>query len=579
MAEGQGNYWIATKQAHLTRRRLIALSAAGSAALAGGPLLACSSHAKQSSGAGSSSSQSTQSSAGTPQPGGLFTVAFTLNGLLDTHKSSNDHTVIAPVLSRLFRFKTGPDPKEGTNHDLENDLAVSIESPDAITWTAKLRPDAKWHNIAPVNGRLVEAEDVKATFTRALDPSIGNPNRGTIGMIDPNQIQTPDKQTVVFKLTYPYSPFSKLMASPATSWIIPREALAGAYDLSKTLIGSGPFILDSVQPDVAYNYKKNPDWFDKPKPYVDGVKIAIIPDTHTQEAQFAAGNLDVLSAPIIDLDAIKQQNPKAQIIQTQSATPSPLYPQEGDSTGPFYDVRVRRAVSMLIDRDALNKALLNSMGIRVAFVPTYLGKWALLTTDLPKETQAWYSYDPQQAKQLLAAAGQSNLTIRLGYVVAGPFSTAAYTNLAETLNGMMNQGGIKCSLFTQDYNTQYIGGGHGSRQGFFDRDSMILAGVGSVTDADSAIFDNFSSKSTSNGDHLSDATLDAMIDKERQLVNEDERLKACLDIERYVADKVYVIPTLGTNGWLFLNPRVQNYQYSASQGTGTETYAKVWLSK
>jgi peptide/nickel transport system substrate-binding protein len=420
---------------------------------------------------------------------------------------------------------------------------------------------------------------VKATFVRALDPAIGNPNRGSISMIDPNQIQTPDKQTVVFKLSYPYGPFPNLMASPAASWIIPREGAAGAYDMSKTLIGSGPFMLDSVQPDVAYTYKRFPDWFGKPMPYVDGMKIAIIPDTHTQEAQFAAGNLDVLTAPIVDLDAIKQQNPKAQLIQAPSATPSPLYPQEGDPTGPFYDVRIRRAVSMLVDRDALNKALFNGLGVLPLFVPLYMGKWALLVSDLPKDSQQWYQYNPQAAKQLLTAAGQPNLAIRLGYVVNGPFSTAAYTKLAETLNGMMNQGGVKCALFTQDYNTQYIGGGHGSRQGFFDKDEMILAGVGSVTDADSALFDNFSSKSTSNGDHLSDPTLDAMIDKERALVNADQRLQACLDIERYLGDKVYTIPTMGNNSYVFVNPRVQNFQFTSSQGAGTESYAKLWLAK
>ncbi|HTE85546.1 MAG TPA: ABC transporter substrate-binding protein, partial [Dehalococcoidia bacterium] len=424
-----------------------------------------------------------------------------------------------------------------------------------------------------------EAEDIKATFSRAVDPATASPNRGALSFIDPAQIGTPDKSTVVFKLNYAYAPFAKALASPVTSWIFPREVLAGGYDPAKTIIGSGPFMLDSVQPDVAYNYKKNPDWFSKPEPHVDGVRIAIIPDTHTQEAQFAAGNLDVLSAPIVDLDAIRQQNPKAQSFQTPNATPSPIYPQEGDPTGPFYDIRVRRAVSMLIDRDALNKALLNGQGVGVAFVPLYMGKWAMLIGDLPKDTQQWYQYNPSEAKKLLDAAGYSNLAIKLAYVTNGPFSTAAYNKLAETLNGMLNQGGIRSSLITQDYNTQYIGGGHGSRQGYFDKDILILAGVGAITDADAALFDNFSSKSTSNGDHLSDPALDAMLDKERVAVKEDDRLKIVQDIERYIADKVYVIPTLGTNAWLFLNPRGQNYQYSAGQGTGTETYAKLWLAK
>lgn len=70
-----------------------------------------------------------------------------------------------------------------------------------------------------------------------------------------------------------------------------------------------------------------------------------------------------------------------------------------------------------------------------------------------------------------------------------------------------------------------------------------------------------------------------MIDKERTTVNDDQRLKIVQDIERYIADKVYVVPTLGSNGWVFLQPGVRNYQYSHAHGAGTETWAKVWLQK
>jgi len=572
------SYWKTSGPARLSRRRLLYAGTAPISALAAGPLLGCSSRGRA-SGGGTSGGPAGQASAGAPQPGGTFVNALTFNNVLDAHKASNDHTVVSPVQSRLFRFKTGLDPKTGTNHDLENELGISVESPDAVTWTVKMRPDAKFFEIAPVNGHPVEAEDVKATFTRAVDPATASPNRGALSFIDPAQIQTPDRFTLVFKLNYAYAPFAHALASPVTSWIFPREVLSGGYDPAKTVIGSGPFMLDSAEPDVAYTYKRNPDYFEKPLPYVDGMKTAIIPDTHQQEAQFVAGNLDMLSAPIVDLDTIRQQNPKAATFEASSATPSPLYPQEGDPSGPFYDIRVRRAVSMVIDRDALSKALLNGMGVGVAFVPLYLGKWAMLLSDLPKGIQQWYQYNPGDAKKLLDVAGWSNLTLRLGYVTNGPFSTAAYNKLAETVNGMFNQAGIKSSLVTQDYNTQYIGGGHGSRQGFFDKDMIILAGVGSVSDADAALFDNFSSKSTSNGDHLSDPVLDGMIDRERATVNEDDRLKVAQDIERYIADKAYVIPTEGSNTWWFLNSRIKNFQYASEQGFGTETYAKLWIAK
>jgi ABC-type oligopeptide transport system substrate-binding subunit len=108
---------------------------------------------------------------------------------------------------------------------------------------------------------------------------------------------------------------------------------------------------------------------------------------------------------------------------------------------------------------------------------------------------------------------------------------------------------------------------------------IILAGVGPLTEADEFLFDNFSSKSTSNGEHLKDTDLDTMIDKERTILNEADRLKACLQIEQYIADKVFVIPTPGQYRYRMVQPRVQNYQYSDTLGVETETYAKLWLSK
>ena len=95
----------------------------------------------------------------------------------------------------------------------------------------------------------------------------------------PCRDQTPDEDTVVFKLKDPYASFSKLLASRSYAWIFPREAVV-AYDPAKTIIGTGPFIWDTYTPDVAFTYKKNPDWFEKGKPYVDGVKVSIVPTFH-----------------------------------------------------------------------------------------------------------------------------------------------------------------------------------------------------------------------------------------------------------------------------------------------------------
>jgi ABC-type transport system substrate-binding protein len=220
------SYW-----GRLSRRTLSRRSAIISAATSGGLIaLACSSNGRGGQ-APAGGSQTAGQTSETPKPGGTFTTSNRDNApTLDVHRTTSGY-IKAPtsaMLSRLLRYKTGTDFKVSENHLVEPDLAVSAESPDAITWTVKLRPDAKFHNIPPVSGHAVEAEDIKATIDRANDPK--NPARSGLDMIDPSQVQTPDKMTVVFKLKYPYAPFSSALASPNYFFIFPREAQAGGSD-------------------------------------------------------------------------------------------------------------------------------------------------------------------------------------------------------------------------------------------------------------------------------------------------------------------------------------------------------------
>jgi peptide/nickel transport system substrate-binding protein len=571
------SYWSATRARRASRRRLISWAAAGGAGLAASPLLACSRGATSAARSSGSTQSSNQAAQDAPRPGGTFNAYLPYNAPLDPHKvSANAQQAVSGVLSRLFRFKTGSEAAVIADHNIEPDLAVSVEAPDAETWTVKLRPDAKFHNLAPVNGHAVEAADIKATFTRALDPATGNPNRGSLNMIDPAQIQTPDATTVVFKLAYPYAPFQKMLASPTYSWIFPREILAGGYDPSKVVIGSGPFTLESYTPDVAYIYRKNPDWFEKGKPYVDSVRVAVLPDVAQQLAQFSSGSLDEYMPAINDLDTAKQRNPKATVIKADNGSPYPLYFQLGDPASPFQDIRVRQAFSMAIDRDALSKVIYNGQTELTVFVPAYMGKWAQRLPDLDPGIGQYYKYNPAEAKKLLDAAGAGALQLKIAYIVNGGGNFGpTYVKMGETIANMLNAAGVKTTLVQQDYNKDFIDTGRGSRQGYFDADTVLFAAVGFYTDADEWLFSYFHSKSTSNGEHLKDAALDAMIDKMRTIASEDDRLKAVLDIQRYIAQRVYVVPTVGTYQWVMVQPRVRNYQYSSSLGRDTETYAKL----
>jgi ABC-type transport system substrate-binding protein len=178
---------------------------------------------------------------------------------------------------------------------------------------------------------------------------------------------------------------------------------------------------------------------------------------------------------------------------------------------------------------------------------------------------------------LLVDDGGSNLQFKLVYITGGPFSTPQYTTQAQTVASMLNAAGFKVTLGTNDYNKDFVDSGKGSRQGYFDKETLLFGATAGFSDADDWLFGYFDSKSTSNQEHLNDPTYDAMITKERAATTESDRLKAVLDIQKYIADKMYAPSTGATDGWFAVNPRVQNYQYSSSIGKPTETYAKLWI--
>lgn len=574
------NYWPDRFQRSLGRRRLLGAGAVSAAGLACATVLACGGPKKTGQASTAGAQTGAQSANETPRPGGTLNDFGTSSVALDVHQLGGSIGTRIPgaAMSRVFRYKTSADPLTVTDHPLEPDLGLSAESADAVTWTVKLRPDARFQNIPPVNGHAVEAEDVKASFTRALDPATTSAVRGALGMIDPNQIQTPDKQTIIFKLGYPYAPFRGLLASPAYAWIFPREALSGGYDPAKTLIGSGPFILESAQPDVAYTFKRNPDWFDRPRPYIDGLRVAVMPSAAQQLAQFTAGNLDHLEFSLpFDLATAKQASPKAAVSRVAFGPSNRLLLQLGDPTSVFQDIRVRRALSMAIDRDALNKAVYEGEGTQYVFVPGFLGKWSLPVDKLDPAVGQYYKYNPAEARKLLEAAGQTNLQIRL----TNPFASTGQvdtTKMVEAINGMLNAVGITSTILNLDFTKDYLGTGHGIRAGYYDKDMVIYNQGAPSTEADEYLYGQLHSKTAANSEHLNDPTYDAMVDRQRTLVNDDERVKAVQDVQKYLAEKMYMVSTVGSYHWELVQPRVRNYSYSDSIGLYTETYTKAWLT-
>jgi peptide/nickel transport system substrate-binding protein len=575
----------AQRRRELSRRRALGVGAlgAGSAAF----LAAC--------GGGSNTSpenvtrdatipaQNRQAETGQPKPGGTLNVIQRANAPLDPHLNSTftAQTLAGYVQARLLKFKTGPNPDVAASYEIEGDLAESVETtPDGMTVTYKLRPNAKFQDIAPVSGRVVDSEDVSFSFERfRTDPK--STNRAVFGsqqnpLVD--KVETPDARTVVVKLVKPYGPFRNLTASPNFLWIMAKEIGTGRLDPSKQAIGAGPFILDQVQPDIAYRLKKHPGYYGAPMPYVDGVNINNIAEEAQDIAQFQAGRVDaIINMPAERVEEVKKSTPKAQFIEYMPTTFSFIAFQQRGQT-PFRDERVRRAAAMAVDRDALIDLIYLGKGTWLSAIPANFGKWRVdpKSTDFGAGGQ-WYKHNPAESKKLLAAAGYPN-GMPLRYIYTNNIYGERFNQAAEAVAGMLKEGGFQVQVVIQDYLREYITPGTGT---FFGNFEGVFYGLStSFSDPHDYLFNMYHSKSTRNHAGVSDPQLDALIDKEEATLSDDERVKLVKEIQRYLGDKVYYSPGAVGPAVIAAQEWIKNYQPSnGGYGIGTETQAKLWIDR
>src|SRR3989454_1443439 len=210
----------------------------------------------------------------------------------DPHQTLNFKTnnTLSFVHAKLVRHKVGAGVTPGT-FVVEPDLAERWEEPDDRTVVFYLRKGVRWQNKPPVNGRELIAEDVKFTYDRFLTEK-ANPLRYMLDPVD--RVEVVDRYTVRFRLKEPFVWLVSVLANPTGTWIVPREAVEKYGDLKRpeSAIGAGPFILERYEPNVKATYRRNPDYFRSPLPWVDGVEWIVMEDESVQLAAYSTGQID-----------------------------------------------------------------------------------------------------------------------------------------------------------------------------------------------------------------------------------------------------------------------------------------------
>ncbi|PZN94199.1 MAG: peptide transporter subunit: periplasmic-binding component of ABC superfamily [Hyphomicrobiales bacterium] len=269
------------------------------------------------------------------------------------------------------------------------DLAESwTASADLKSWTFKLRSGVKFHH-----GRVMDAEDVVATMKRILDPATGSRSRTSLSMV--SEVSAVDPLTVKFDLNIPYAGFADIFADRNLR-IVPKDKLA---ELSTQPVGTGPFMFKSWSPGDRLELIKNPDYFEKDLPKLDGVTLRIVPESSARIAALESGAIDIVwSMPYESVDKLKTSaTARADSVSTPTWDGVIL----NNDRPPFNDVRVRKALALTIDKSAIVELALFGQG-EPTFSPIppshpYFNK--SLKVGAP---------DIAQAKKLLAEAGFPN---------------------------------------------------------------------------------------------------------------------------------------------------------------------------
>jgi peptide/nickel transport system substrate-binding protein len=351
----------------------------------------------------------------TPRRGGTLTYLIPADAppSFDGHKESTFATVhaFAPFYSQLVRIN--PENPASTT-DIVCDLCAEMPKPTdgGRTWTFKVRRGVTFHDGSPLT-----AADIAATFNEIIFPPAGVLSARASNYVMVDKVEASDADTVVFRLKFPTEAFLPALASPF-NWIYEKAILdKDPHWYEKNVMGTGPFKFVAYETGQEVKGVRNPDYYDKTLPYLDGFVAIYSPK---QAARVEAIRGDRASIEFRGM-------PPASRDELVTALGDKITVQEGDwdvgsaitpnqKKKPFDDARVRRALTLAIDRwggaPALSKiAIVQKVG-GIVFPGSPL---AATREELEQIAGYWPDIEKSraEARRLLKEAGAEGLSFEL----------------------------------------------------------------------------------------------------------------------------------------------------------------------
>jgi peptide/nickel transport system substrate-binding protein len=433
-------------------------------------------------------------------------------------------------------------------------LAESWEQLDPKTYSFKLRQGVKWHN-----GREFISDDVKYSFDRqVMDGSINQPIYKPV--LD--KVETPDKYTVKFTTRDVFAPFISYIAGAREGNIVPQEVVNEKGDLKSTLVGTGPFKFVGYTPGNEARFVRNEDYWNKDQPLIDELIFKYITDDSSRLAALRNNAIDfayfgnaIFVKPYLNDPAIQWAQGKA--LNTRHLVLNNQAP-------PLTDVRVRQAISLALNRQELVDTNLLGLGAVSTHIPPADEFWTLPNP----QNEAKYQNDVEQAKSLLADAGQPGLHLQ---VKIGP--DASYTADAELVQSQLKRAGIELEIVKKEqaaWIDDFLKVNHDS----------ALMGYSSYVDPDGYFYQTMYSNSSSTRTGVKSEKLDALLDKGRVTIDRNQRQQVYYDVQKLVVEEAMeIILYAQIAAFEGLQPYVKGYvPMGKTFGRGPQL-RQVWIDK
>lgn len=410
------------------------------------------------------------------------------------------------------------------------------ESEDGLTWTFELKDGVKFQN-----GNALDAEAVKASIERAMDPDT---KAGVAGSLfsEVKEVRTPSEKTVEIRLKQPFSVFEANVADPRAAIVDVEAAEKMGDEFGRRPVLTGPWKVTEWSSGESIRMERNPDYSWGPgfahdgPPRIGELAFRIVTDNATRVAALQSGEIQMTDVPPVNVEQIRESGDYRLYDYLRNGVG--LFMEFNVNKEPFDDPLVREAMNHAIDKEPIVEAALRGLGQPACgpLPPSIEDYWQGVCEYAP-------SYDPEKAKSLLSEAGYEpgpDGTLRKD---GKPFEFTllvmpedTWTQSAQLVQQQLKDIGIKMEVQSFEFGTLLEKAKAGEQQAH-------LMGY-TYTNPD-ILYLWFHSSNIGEGlnlSHVDDPKLDAMLEKSRTAVEEDTQDETYRDIQKYVVDESLWVP-------------------------------------